>query len=139
MAVTDRGKHDNAHTPKPLYDIIVNDLRFTDVCLDPMKFNAAVQLWPNRSFCNPPFSNKSIFVNRAVMSHRAGREVLLYLPFDPTVSWFQTLLDENPLIIIFTKRLGHNRWPTALFHLKDYKEYKVVFVKDINDVKKILS
>ena len=134
-----RGIHDNKPTPKQLYDIIVNELHFIDVCLDKNKFNAKLQLWPNKSYCNPPFSEKAQFVSRAASSHRAGREVLLYLPFDPTTGWFETLYHENPLIIIFMKRMQHNRWPVALFHLKNYDAPRMILVKSEVEIKKLLN
>ena len=37
-----KGIYDNKPTPKTLYDIITQELKFTDVCLDRSKFNAAV-------------------------------------------------------------------------------------------------
>ncbi len=57
----ERGLHDNKPTPKTLYDIITQQLKFTDVCLDRSKFNATVKLWPDHSYCNPPFSNRFRF------------------------------------------------------------------------------
>jgi hypothetical protein len=116
-----KGIHDNKPTPKDLYQLITEELKFTDVCLDRTKFNAVVKLWPNRSYCNPPFSNKKPFILRAIASNRINHsEVLLYLPFDSTVSWFRALYDSNVLIMVFTKRLMHAKFPHALFHLKNY-------------------
>ena len=134
-----RGIHDSKPTPKQLYEIITKELGFIDVCLDKNKFNAKLQLWPDKSYCNPPFSEKAAFVSRAASSHRTGREVLLYLPFDPTTTWFETLYHENPLIIIFMKRMQHNRWPAALFHLARYQQPQIVLVKDLVEVKRLLN
>ena len=133
-----RGVHDSKPTPPTLYSII-KGLGFTDVCVCKEKFNAKLQLWPDKAYCNPPFSEKAPFVSMAVSSHRAGREVLLYLPFDSTTSWFEKLYYENPLIIIFMKRMQHNRWPVALFHLKNYDTPKVVLIKSETEVKKLLT
>ena len=138
MNFPERAVHDNKPTPKQLYDIIINQLHFVDVCVCKEKFNAKVQLWPNKAYCNPPFSEKSFFISRAIASHRAGREVLLYLPFDPTTSWFEKLYYEKPLIIIFMKRMQHARWPVALFHLKNYDTTKVVLVRREAEIKELI-
>jgi len=135
----ERGVHDNKPTPKSLYQIIVEQLGFIDVCIDKAKFNALVKLWPNRSYCNPPFSKKGLFVTRAIASNRAGSEVLLYLPFDSTTNWFKLLYQQNTLIMIFMKKMGHAKWPHALYHLKDYNETKVVLLRDERDVLKFLK
>jgi len=133
-----KGVHDNKPTPKTLYHLIIEQLKFIDVCLDKTKFNATVKLWPNRAYCNPPFSNKKPFILRAVASNKTGSEILLYLPFDPTTIWFRWLYQQNALIMIFMKRMGHVKFPYALYHLKNYSETKLILLKDKHDVLKFL-
>ncbi len=115
-----RGTHDNKPTPSILYHLIINELKFIDVCLDKGKFNAVVKLWPDHSYCNPPFSEKKPFILRAVASNVNGNEVLLYLPFDPSTSWFKLLYQQNVLVMVFMKRMMHAKFPHALYHLKNY-------------------
>jgi len=134
-----RGVHDNKPTPQTLYQIITQDLKFTDVCLDKTNFDAVVKLWPNRAYCNPPFSKKKLFILRAIASNKAGREVLLYLPFDPTTNWFKILYQDNVLVMIFMRRMGHAKFPHALYHLKNYSEPKVILLQDEHDMLKYLS
>jgi len=136
---TRRGIHDNAPTPQALYDIIVNRLGFIDVCQDPKRFDAIASVWHNRSYCNPPFRNKKPFVRMAVQSNRLGREVLLYLPLDPTTSWFKELYRANALILIFMKRMGHSKYPHALYFLKDFRAPQLVLIEDEQDVIRYLS
>jgi hypothetical protein len=134
-----KGVHDNKPTPKTLYDIITQELKFIDVCLDRSKFNAVVKLWPDHSYCNPPFSKKKLFILRAVASHKIlHSEVLLYLPFDSTTSWFKTLYQNNVLIMVFMKRMWHAKFPHALYHLKNYSETKVVLLQKESDILKLL-
>ena len=133
-----RGIHDNKQTPRFLYDIITQELKFIDVCLDRSKFNAAVKRWPDHSYCNPPFSNKKVFVLRAIASNETGSEVLLYLPFDPTTDWFRLLYQQNTLVMIFMKRMGHARYPHALYHLKNYSQSQVVLLQNEHDILKYL-
>jgi len=134
-----RGAHDNAPTPQALYDIIVNRLGFIDVCQDPKRFDAIASVWPNKSYCNPPFRNKKPFVRMAVQSNRLGREVLLYLPLDPTTSWFKELYRANALILIFMKRMGHSKYPHALYFLKDFRAPQLVLIESEQDVIRYLS
>ena len=134
-----KGIHDNKPTPKTLYDIITQQLKYTDVCLDKNEFDAEVNLWSNHSYCNPPFSIKKQFILKAVESNKAGSEILLYSPFDPTVSWFRALYQQNALIMIFMKRMFHAKFPHALYHLKDYSEARVVLLQDEYDVLKFLG
>jgi hypothetical protein len=129
-----KGVHDNKPTPQTLYQIITQELKFADVCLDKTNFNAVVKLWPNRAYCNPPFSKKKLFILRAINSNQAGREVMLYLPFDSTPSWFHMLYAQNVLVMIFMQRMGHAKFPHALFHLKDYQRTQVVLLRDIREV-----
>jgi len=129
-----KGVHDKKPTPEELYRLITQDLKFTDVCIDRTQFNAVVKLWPNRSYCNPPFSKKKLFILRAINSNQAGHEVLMYLPFDSSPSWFHMLYDQGVLVMIFMQRMGHAKFPHALFHLKDYERTQVVLLRDIRDV-----
>jgi len=135
----ERGIHDNKPTPESIYNLITNQLKFIDVCLDKTKFDAVVKLWPNRSYCNPPFSIKKPFIIKAVESNKLGSEVLLYLPFDPTPSWFKLLYQQNALTMIFMNRMGHAKFPHALYHLKNYNEAKVVLLRNEQDILKFLG
>jgi len=134
-----RGVHDNTPTPGNLYDIIVNRLHFTDVCQDPKRFDATASTWPDRSYCNPPFRNKGPFVQKAIESNGLGRQVLLYLPLDPTTKWFKDLYRANALILIFMKRMGRSKYPHALYYLKDFRTPQLVLIGSVQDVIRYLS
>jgi len=134
-----RGVHDNKPTPKLLYEIITQDLKFVDVCVDKTKFDAVSQLWGDRSYCNPPFSIKKPFVLKAIESNKAGSEVLLYSPFDPRPSWFKLLYQQNVLVMVFMKRFGHERFAHALYHLKNHAEAKVMLVEDEHAITRVLN
>ena len=134
-----RGVNDNKPTPKTIYHLIIDQLKFIDVCIDKSKFDATVGLWTNRSYCNPPFSNKKVFILRAGESNKTGSEILLYLPFDPTTKWFRTLYQQNALIMVFMKRMGHAKTAHALYHLKNYSEPKIILLQDEYDMLKFLS
>ncbi len=85
-----KGIHDNKPTPAAVYQIIMQELGFKDVCLDKDKFDATKELWKDRSYCNPPFSVKIPFILKAVESNRVlGSEILLYLPFSSIKTFYR--------------------------------------------------
>jgi hypothetical protein len=133
-----KGTDDNKPTPRELYNILIRDLHYNDVCLDPKKFNALLQPWPNHSYCNPPFSIKERFIARAIFHNVEGKEVLMYLPFDPGAGWFQMLYRRNPLIIFFLFYNKNGRYPHMLINLASYPSPRVVFVRSYYEVKKLL-
>jgi hypothetical protein len=133
-----RGVHDNDPTPGELYNVIVNKLGFIDVCLGPEKFDATKAIWPNRSYCNPPFSNKRPFIEQAIASNKLGREVLIYVPFDPTTRWFRALYEANAMILIFMRKLKREKFPHALYYLRDFKSPQTILIEGVQDVPKYL-
>lgn len=134
-----RGLNDNKLTPTVLYQLITKELGFIDVCKNKNEFDATKNIWFNKSFCNPPFSRKFIFIKMGIESHRRGSEVLLYLPFDSRTWWFRLLYQENALIMVFMKRMGCARYPHALYHLKNYSETRVVLVQNESEILKFLK
>jgi len=134
-----RGVNDNKLTPTVLYQLITQELGFIDVCKNRNEFDATKNIWFNKSFCNPPFSRKFIFIKMAIESHRRGNEILLYLPFDPRTWWFKLLYQENVLIMVFMKRMGCAKYPHALYHLKNYSETRVVLVQNEFEILKFLK
>jgi len=133
-----KGAMNNEPTPPRLYRILVKELGYKDVCLGPEKFDALKELWPDHSYCNPPWSDKAEFVDAAIRSYEAGSEVLMYLPFDPSTGWFHKLYEHNPLIIFFLKPPKHIRYPPILIDLGFYPEPEVRFVEKLTELKEIL-
>jgi len=77
-------------------------------------------------------------VDAAVRAHEEGKEVLMFIPFDPSTAWFHKLYKRNPLIIFFLEPPEHYHYPTMLVHLASYPKPMVVFVKDLRELKNIL-
>ncbi len=125
-----RGKYDSSATPSEIYNIVLK-LGYTDVC-NSVTDNALTKDWPEKAFCNPPYSAKAPFIRKAVEENKKGRrgkKILLYLPLDPTTRWFQLLYENNVAVLILMKRFQNNRWPTALYYLNNFWRSDVVFAK----------
>lgn len=133
----ERGKHDNAPTPPEIYNLIIKELKFVDVCNGVT--DALSTDWPDKAYCNPPYSKKSQFVEKAIKENKKGKKVLLYLPLDPTVSWFKQLYNSNMILFILMKRWQHGRWPKALYLLSSSNMPFSFFVEDIHDLKVMLQ
>ena len=125
-------------TPPQLYHVLVKELHYKDVCQNPKKFNALTRIWPNHSYCSPPWSEKAKFVDAAIRSNEAGHEVLLYLPFDPSANWFHKLYEHNPLIVFFLIPPGHIRGTAVLIDLDFYSGPEVVFIWKLEELKDVL-
>ena len=55
-----RGAKNKEPTPPRLYHILIDELGYKDVCLGPEKFDALKELWPDHSYCNPPWSDNCL-------------------------------------------------------------------------------
>ncbi len=110
-----RGEHDNKPTPDHLYRLIVEELGYEDVCRPGIDFLRDEV--PDRIYCNPPFSKKSLFVERACELSRQGKTVVMLLPLDPSTRWFENLISCGASIIIVVGRRIHGknaRFPTCI-------------------------
>ena len=133
-----KGAKSKEPTPPQLYHVLIDELGYKDVCLGPEKFDALKEVWPNHSYCNPPWDIKAKFVDAAIRSYERGSEVLLYLPFDPSTGWFHKLYRHNPLIVFFLKPPKHIRYPPILVDLDFYPEPETRFIWKVEELKHIL-
>ena len=91
-------------TPKEVFDYY--DLRFnftTDVaasfenrfCRDHRSANMDGLLtgWGDRSWCNPPYSDTSRWVRKAICEMGLGRLSVMLIPGDTSVKWFKTAFE----------------------------------------------
>ena len=87
-------------TPKPIFNKLNDEFGFTkDVCasvtnwLCPNYFtesdNALIQYWHIRNWCNPPYSNITPWVEKAIEQHNQGCTTVMLVPADTSVKWFK--------------------------------------------------
>ena len=88
MKFPQRGKYDNSATPNEIYKLLINELGFVDVCVDPSRFDFLREEAPDRAYCNPPFSSKFLFIEKACEVSRKGKLIVLLLPADISTRWF---------------------------------------------------
>jgi len=50
------------------------------------------QPWTGRVFCNPPYSNKELWLSKAIESAKAGATVFMLLPASTETAWFHDLV-----------------------------------------------
>jgi len=103
-----RGEHDRKPTPKWLYRIIERH-GYVDVCVEGTNFFSDEVLRYDKVYCNPPFSRKSRFVDRALRIADEGVKVLLLLPLDPSTRWFMRMYGRCRIIIPMGRRIHSDR------------------------------
>ena len=51
--------------------------------------NALNQQWFDNNWCNPPYSDITPWVNKAIEQHSFGRTTVMLVPADTSVKWFK--------------------------------------------------
>jgi len=51
--------------------------------------NAIIQQWFDNNWCNPPYSDITPWVNKAIEQHGCGRTIVMLAPADTSVKWFK--------------------------------------------------
>jgi len=87
-------------TPKELFSTLNREFRFdldvaaseknalTPDFLDE-KDNALSRKWGEKNWCNPPYSDITPWVNKAIEQHKLGRTTVMLVPADTSVKWFK--------------------------------------------------
>ena len=66
-------------------------------------------------FVNPPYSNPSAWVMKAIEEARNGLPVVLLLKHDSSTEWFRLLHEAGARFIMINKRLKHRTGRSAAF------------------------
>lgn len=53
------------------------------------KNDALKSVWGKSNWCNPPYSNITPWVNKAIEQHQLGKTVVMLVPADTSVKWFK--------------------------------------------------
>ena len=126
---------DNSPTPTWFYNFIVNELGFIDVCRDPNEFNFMVDPLPEKSYCNPPFSEKSKFVKRACKEAKKGKLVVMLLPADISTQWFvEAHFRCNASVVLVAGGKVHSKralFPSMLLIFNGRREVHIVHINQL--------
>lgn len=105
---------DNWATPKVMYDFYtMND--YFDPCPLNSQFDGLTIEWKEKNFVNPPYSKIKYFVDKSIMEHKKGKEVILLIPARTDTKYFRKLVDYGCDIVFITGRLHFNNSNSAPF------------------------
>lgn len=94
-----KGKKDNYPTPKSLYEELNKEFHFDyDPCpLNPegLRERDGFGDWRKSNFVNPPYSNKTPWIKKAIEEQRKGNVTVMLLPVDTSTNWFHDLIMPN--------------------------------------------
>lgn len=104
--------NDNYPTPKWLLDIFKG---FYDPCplqeANPLIIDGLKEEWDVKNYVNPPYSNPSPWVNKAILESKKGKIVVMLLPVDTSTKWFAKLTEAKAHIFWHSGRLSFNGKP----------------------------
>jgi len=92
---------DSWQTPKEIFNALDNEFDFTcDVAASKEnrlcayhfseEFNALKEeVWGSVNYCNPPYSNITPWVEKAIEQHALGQTIVMLVPADTSVKWFK--------------------------------------------------
>ena len=95
---------DNRATPKWLKDVFGG---WFDPCpLNPNPIVDGLTLeWQDKTFLNPPYSNPSAWIFKAIEESKQGKKIVILMRFDPTTKYFRALIENNAHIFYCGERL----------------------------------
>lgn len=101
------GAKDASTTPKWLYDDLNAEFHFDfDPCPLNPTFDGLSVPWKSSNYVNPPYSNKTPWIKRALIESYFGNTSVLLLPVDTSAKWFQKWIHPHAAQIRFlNKRL----------------------------------
>lgn len=107
---------DNHPTPKTLYEKLNAEFDFD---FDPCPINPAIGMrerdglgsWGKRNFVNPPYSEKTVWIKKAVEEQQKGKLSVLLLPVDTSTVWFHDLVLPNAELRWIRGRVKFNGEP----------------------------
>lgn len=84
-----RGLKDKGPTPRDFYAQLDAEFHFDfDPCPSNPKFDGLKVDWGLRNFCNPPYSEKRKWIQKAMVEQKKGKLTVMLLPVDTSTAWF---------------------------------------------------
>ena len=63
-------------------------------------------IWGRVNWCNPPYSNISPWVEKAIQQHQAGKTIVMLVPADTSVKWFKLAYESCDEVRFISGRLS---------------------------------
>ncbi len=82
-------KLDKTETPQEIKDKFKG---YFDPCPKNPKFNGLMIDWKAHNFVNPPYSEKDLWIKKAIYESLKGNTSVLLLPATPDLGWFHDLI-----------------------------------------------
>ena len=95
---------DSRATPKWLMDLFKDWFDPCPLNLNP-KIDGLIIDWKDKTYVNPPYSNPSPWVYKAIEESKKGKMIVLCMRFDPTTKYFRALIENNAHIFYCGERL----------------------------------
>lgn len=120
-------KSDDWATPKYIYDEFIKAGWF-DPCPFQSDFDGLSISWKPKNFVNPPYSQTSIWVEKAISESRNGKKVVLLIPARTDTKYFRRLYEVGCKFVFITGRLRFNEagpapFPSMLVIMGIYSSY----------------
>ena len=91
-----KGKNDNEPTPRYLLNEIYKEFKIIfDPCPPNPEFDGLSIPWKKRNYCNPPYSKKIKWIDKALEEQKRGKLTVMLLPVDTSTAWFQDKIMPN--------------------------------------------
>lgn len=107
-------KSDEWATPTFIYEQVTAKNYF-DPCPLNRKENGLEMEWGSKNYVNPPYSQLSKWIEKAIEEHSKGKEVVLLIPARTDTKAFKRLFEYGATIEFITGRLHFNESNPAPF------------------------
>jgi len=133
-----KATNDFLQTPGYLYRQLDRMFHFEfDPCPVKPKFDGLDISWTERNYANPPYSQKELWIQKAVNESQFGHDTVMLLPVDTSTSWFLDLVVPNAKIIWIRGRVKYDKKiaPYAMHasFLAIFGEWLGTYIPDILD------
>ena len=108
-------KSDIWETPKDIYNYYVLKRGFFDPCPINPTFNGLEIEWKERNFVNPPYSQISKWVDKALTERAKGKLIVMLIPARTDTKAFRKLYENKASFIFITGRLRFSEKNSAPF------------------------
>jgi len=112
---------DNWETPDSFFKYWDDIYKFDGDCAATMEnkkthsylSNAFEEPWYRMGWCNPPFSEKDKFIDKAIEETECGNKTLMLLPASTGALWFKKAIENCSLVVFVVGRLRFKGAPSS--------------------------